>query len=291
MATSTIPSVQFANICGSANWGLRFPEDVDLPGVKVLARDLTFDTPYGISGEWKLLELDGAITADGSPRQVLSVFSHGWSADEIDHGASRRVFWVLREAGVTKVLASSTVGSLNKGVLEGDFVIGSDVMELTQTRFSLLPGHLRYDCSGKQLFCPVCSEVVEQTAKALWPTGGRVYGASARLVVGHAWGPRLQSPAEANAYLQPGGRLHQPQPGPGGNTGPRDRCLLRELLVRDGGLSQLFRAGRAEYPGRRRPDDAGTDCIACCTARAGPLPKQRPLPVQRLAFRAGCQAL
>ena len=200
MATSTIPSVQFANICGSANWGLRFPEDVNLPGVKVLARDLSFDTPYGVSSEWKLLELDGAITADGLSRQVLSVFSHGWSADEIDHGASRRVFWILREAGVKKVLASSTVGSLNKGVLEGDFVIGSDVIELTQTRFSLLPGHLRYDCSGKQLFCPVCSEVVEQTAKALWPAGGRVYGARAKIVPGHAWGPRLQSPAEANAY-------------------------------------------------------------------------------------------
>ena len=205
MTSSAIPKAGHAIICGSANWGLRFPEDIDEPGVTVLERDLRFETPYGATSEWKLLELDGAITADGLSRRVLTVFSHGWSLEEIDHGASRRVFWVLREAGVKAVLASSTLGSLNKAILEGDFVIASDVIELTQTRFSLLPGHFRYDCSGKQLFCPVCSAEVEKAARALWPTELRVYGHAARLVAAHAWGPRLQSPAEANAYRTLGG--------------------------------------------------------------------------------------
>jgi 5'-methylthioadenosine phosphorylase len=205
MPASPIPNVDHAIICGSANWGLAFPEDLAEPGVTVIARDLRFDTPYGPAAEWKLIELDGAITVDGAPRHVLSVFSHGWSLDEIDHGASRRVFWVLREAGVRNVLASSTLGSLNKAILEGDFVIASDVIELTQTRFSLLPGHFRYDCSGRQLFCPVLSAEVENAARALWPAGQRVYGAGAGLVAAHAWGPRLQSPAEANAYRTLGG--------------------------------------------------------------------------------------
>lgn len=200
-----IPTVDYALICGSANWGLRFPEDLDEPGVHVLARDLAFETPYGTTGEWKLLELDGTITADGKPRRVLTVFSHGWSLDEIDHGASRRVFWALQAAGVKKVVASSTLGALNKAIQAGDFCICSDAIELTQTRFSLLPGHFRYDCSGKQLFCPSCAAVVERTARTLWPAQHRVYGISTGLVAAHAWGPRLQSPAEVNAYRSLGG--------------------------------------------------------------------------------------
>src|SRR5262245_40530119 len=198
MATRQTPRVDFAIISGSANWGLRFPEDIREPGVTVLKRDLQFQTPYGPTNDWKLIELDGSITADGQKRRVLTIFSHGWSQEEIDHGASRRVFWVLREVGVTTVLASSTLGSLNKAILEGDFVIANDIIELTQTRFSLLPGHFRHDCSGKQLFCPVCATEVEKAARELWPRELRVYGRGAGLVAAHAWGPRLQSPAEAN---------------------------------------------------------------------------------------------
>ena len=200
MTERAIPKLDYAIICGSASWGIRFPEDVGEPGVTVIERDIIFATPYGPSSEWKIVEFNGSITADGAPRRALVVFSHGWPLDEIDHDASRRVFSVLQEAGVSKVLAMSTMGSLNRAILESDFVIASDIIELTQTRASLLPGRLRYDCSGKQLFCPILSGVVETAARELWPADARVYGASAGLVSAHSWGPRLQSPAEANAY-------------------------------------------------------------------------------------------
>ena len=195
-----IPSVAVAIVCGSANWGVRFPEDLDEAGVTVLKRDLVFATPWGDSAEWKLVEIDGASTPDGAARQVLVVWSHGWPLDRIDHEAHRRVFWVLQEAGVRKVLCSSTAGALSRGVLKGDFTIVNDVIELTQTRASLLPGRVAFDCSGKQMVCPRCAETVEETARALWPAGQRVYGRDAGLVAGHAWGPRLTSPAEANAH-------------------------------------------------------------------------------------------
>ena len=196
----TIPSVDFAIVCGSANWGLRFPEDLQEPGVAVLRRDMVFETPWGDTQDWKLVEIDGTLTADGAARRVLVVWSHGWPLDRIDHEAQRRVFWVLQEAGVRKVLCSSTAGGLARGILKGDFTIASDILEMTQTQHSLLPGRVAYNCSGKQMVCPSCSATVEDTARSLWPPQARVYGPSAHLVAGHAWGPRLTSPAEAQAY-------------------------------------------------------------------------------------------
>jgi len=207
MSEQSIPRVDFAIITGSTSWGLRFPEDLAEPCVSVIETSMNFSTPWGQTKEWKLLEFDGRLTPEGRSRRVLCVFSHGWSAEEIDHSASRRVFWVLQQAGVRKVLTGSTVGSLNKAILEKDFVLATDVIELTQTAYSLLAGRFRYDCSGKQLFCPVCAGIVEKEARKLWPSDARVYGYGAGLVAAHSWGPRLQSPAEVNAYRSLGADL------------------------------------------------------------------------------------
>lgn len=195
-----IPMVDVAMVTGSTSWGIAVPEDVDLPGVRVIARDLTFETPYGLSHEWKLIELDGSLTFDGKTRNALVVWSHGNRVDEIDHSGQRRAFWVLREAGVRKVLCCATQGSLNRAIQAGDFVIVADVLELTQTPYSLLPGRQRFDASGKQLVCPSCAATVARVAGAQWPEGRRVFGIESQLVAAHAWGPRLSSPAEVLAY-------------------------------------------------------------------------------------------
>jgi len=201
----SVPHAEFAIITGTANWGMRFPEALGSPGVRVVERDLEFDTPWGPSPDWKILQLDGSRTSDGRERTVLVAFSHGWPLHQIDHEAHRRVFSVLQEAGVKKIIACSTAGSLNRAVLERDFVIASDVLELSQTQYSLLPNRYSYCCSGKQLICPSCAAVIERTARSLWPADARVYGTDASLVSAHAWGPRLTSPAEVLAYRTLGG--------------------------------------------------------------------------------------
>lgn len=195
-----IPSVDIALITGSANWGLRFPEDIALPGVRVLARDVAYETAHGVSENWKLLEFDGAMTPDGRPRRALCMYSHGNPRDWIDHSCHRRAFAVLESAGVRRVLASSTIGALNRAIRVGDFVINADIIELTQTPYSLLPGRQRFDCSGKQIVCPACAEVVAETARRHWPASARVYGVETGLVAAHAYGPRLTTPAEVIAY-------------------------------------------------------------------------------------------
>ena len=195
-----IPKTELALITGSANWGLRFPEDIALPGVSVLERDVAFETAHGVSENWKLLEFDGAMTPDGRPRRALCMYSHGNPRDWIDHSCHHRAFAVLAEAGVRRIVASSTIGALNRAIRVGDFVINADIIELTQTPYSLLPGRQRFDCSGKQIVCPACADVLSQTARRHWPATARVYGVDSGLVAAHAYGPRLTTPAEVIAY-------------------------------------------------------------------------------------------
>jgi 5'-methylthioadenosine phosphorylase len=201
---TAIPQVGLALITGSANWGLAFPEDIALDGVRVLARDLTFETPWGASDNWKLLEFDGSLTGDGAPKRALCMYSHGNPRDEIDHSCHRRAFWVLQEAGVRQVLACSTIGALNKAIQPGDLVINADILELTQTPYSLLPGRQRFDASGKAIVCASCAEVLASTAREIWPEGRRVHGIELGLVAAHAYGPRLTTPAEAIAFRSMG---------------------------------------------------------------------------------------
>jgi 5'-methylthioadenosine phosphorylase len=199
-----IPSVPFALISGSAAWGITFPEDLAEPGVRVVQKNMSFDTPWGPTELWKLLEVDGSLTPDGQPRRILNVFSHGWPVDSIDHSASRRVAWALQQAGVRKILSSSTAGSLNRAIMARDFVIAADILELTQTAYSLLPGRFEYSCSARQMICPHLAGVLEETARAAWPAGSRVYGQANGLVAAHAWGPRFQTAAEVIAYRSMG---------------------------------------------------------------------------------------
>ncbi|RWD61429.1 MAG: 5'-methylthioadenosine phosphorylase [Mesorhizobium sp.] len=196
-APEPIPSVELALITGSASWGLALPEDVPVAGVEVLARDIAFDTPYGRTENWKLLAFDGSITSDRRPRRALCMYSHGNPRDEVDHACHRRAFWVLREAGVKRVIACSTVGSVNRAIRNGDLVIAADIIEPTQTPYSLLPGRQRFDASGKQIVCSTCAAILAEKAGRLWPAEGRVHGIEQGLVAGHVYGPRLTTPAEA----------------------------------------------------------------------------------------------
>jgi 5'-methylthioadenosine phosphorylase len=199
MKARSIPKASFAIISGSAGWGVAFPDDLREEGVRVLERELRFETPWGPCDGWQLLELGRPLT-ETAPRHVLNVFSHGWPIDSIDHSAHRRVAWVLAQAGAKKVLADSTCGSLNKALQPRDFFLPSDVIDFTQTQFSLLGGRFQHLCAGSQLFCPQLARTLEETARALWPHPGRVYGLANRLVVAHNWGPRFTSPAEARAF-------------------------------------------------------------------------------------------
>jgi 5'-methylthioadenosine phosphorylase len=213
-AQAAVPRTPFALLSGSAQWGIPFPAGAGEPGVRVLERKLTFETPWGSSANWQLLELDGTMTVDGRSRLVLNVFSHGWPLDEIDHSAHRKVAWILAEAGVRKVLADSTCGSLDRFLVERDFIIPADVIDFTQTAYSLAGGRFRYVLYGNQLFCPSMAETLEAVARELWPAPGRVFGHGFKVVVAHNWGPRYKSTAEGRAFERLGAHAMNQSIGP-----------------------------------------------------------------------------
>lgn len=195
----SIPQTPFALVSGSAGWGIQFPDDLHEPGVRVVARGLVFDTPYGPSPHWQVIEYDGSLTPDGRSRTLLNVFAHGWSLERINHESFAQIFWVLRAAGVRKVMADSTCGSLNRAISPGDYIISQDALDLGQTRYSILPGRFKYLCRGAQLFCPHMGQILETVAGELWPAGRRVYGMRNHLVMAYFAGPRFETPAEARA--------------------------------------------------------------------------------------------
>lgn len=202
-----IPQVRLALITGSANWGLAFPEDTGMDGVRVIARDMAFDTPWGPSENWKLIEFSSDVTPDRKPHRALCMYSHGNPREEIDHACHRRAFWVLQEAGVKQVLASSTMGAVNRAIQPGDLAIAADIIELTQTPYSLLPGRQRFDASGKAIICAECAGLLAETARDVWPKHCRVHGIEQGLVAAHCYGPRLTTPAEAIAFRSMGADL------------------------------------------------------------------------------------
>ena len=195
-----IPETPFALISGSAGWGVRFPDELDQPGIAVVARGLVFDTPWGATDNWQLVEVAADLTPDGKPRRFLNVFTHGWPLDAIDHSTHRRVAWVLQQAGARKIVADSTCGSLNKALQPRDFIIPVDLIDFSQTQYSLLAGRFRHVCLSDQLFCPALAATLQTVAGKHWPAPGRVLGHGKQIVVTHDWGPRFASRAESRAF-------------------------------------------------------------------------------------------
>jgi 5'-methylthioadenosine phosphorylase len=107
---NSIPQTEYALIGGSGTWGARFPEDLDLPNVKLVEVYDGFDTPFGRTIAFKLLEIAGAL--------VWRVAMHGihFNAERAASAppwvATKQVGWVLQQAGVQRALVEGSVGGI-----------------------------------------------------------------------------------------------------------------------------------------------------------------------------------
>lgn len=132
MIVKDIPKVEYAIIGGSGTWAGEFPENTGIEGVNVLQRDMEFETPFGTTMPMKLFEIDASLTADGKPRQVLTVPFHGYHGLSPYNTPSEQIFWVFQQAGVKFIIAEGSGGSINPLLDPGDIIIPHDIIDMTK---------------------------------------------------------------------------------------------------------------------------------------------------------------
>jgi len=133
-----------------------FPEAIKAPDVKVLESDLVFETPFGSSPPFKLLDL--------SRQHILTCRMHGWRPGVTRADASRQVFWVFQEAGVERILAEGGVGSMLAQIKPRHLVIPDDYFDFSMRRdVSLTEDYLLI---MRRALCPELRQIlVEEAAK------------------------------------------------------------------------------------------------------------------------------
>lgn len=172
---------EFAVIGGSGTLSSDFPLGAEDNTVEILAEDLEFETPYGLSPAFRLFSVAG--------KQVLTCKMHGWRSGVERADASRQVFWVLREAGVKRIISEGGVGSVNHLLDPRDFVIPSDYLDMSVRKDVGLEG--KYLLVMRDALCPEMRKVLLDTTKEHYD--GRIFSRGIYAVTD---GRHFESPAE-----------------------------------------------------------------------------------------------
>ncbi len=122
MNSLRIPKAELAFIGGSSTLSTAFPPNSRSGKVQDVQQDLVFPTPFGISPPMTRVTLS-------TGRTVLSCRMHGWRSRVTRRAASQQVFWIFREAAVTRILAEGGVGSLSEEHSPGDLFIPDDYQD------------------------------------------------------------------------------------------------------------------------------------------------------------------
>jgi len=126
MTDDKIPGAEFAVIGGSGTYAIRFPEDLGLDDVRIITSGMVFNTPYGESPPFTLFTLGG--------KRVLTLKMHGWRNGVTRAEASKQVFWVLREAGVIKIIAEGGAGAINRLLRPRDLITPTDYLDFSMRK-------------------------------------------------------------------------------------------------------------------------------------------------------------
>lgn len=181
MAEQQIPAARYAVIGGSGTLSSDFPCASTADDVEILADGLHFTTPYGESPAFRLFSVAG--------RRVLTCRMHGWRSGVTRADASRQVFWILREAGVTRILSEGGVGTVNPLLDPRDFLIPDDYLDLSVRKDVMLDG--RYLLVMRDALCAELRQtLIEETKKRYT---GRVFDRGIYAVTD---GRHFESPAE-----------------------------------------------------------------------------------------------
>lgn len=181
METVTVPRADFAIIGGSGTYNLNFPELLDAKDIDMISTGLVFSTPFGDSPPFKLFLL--------GEKRVLTVKMHGWR-DGVTRGrASQQLFWVLGQAGVSRIIAEGGVGSVNHLLKPRDVLVASDYLDFSMRKDVGLGG--AYLLTMRQAVCPEIRAALIEAAGRM--ANGRVFDRGIYAVTD---GRHFESPAE-----------------------------------------------------------------------------------------------
>ena len=183
-----VPACDFAVIGGSGTLSIDFPEELGLSHVKLIEDGMTFETPYGVSPAFKHFTV---TAADGETRHVLTCRMHGWRRGVTRRQASQQVFWVLREAGVKRIIAEGGVGCISHLLKPRDVVVPHDYMDFSMRKDTGLDDG--YLLIMREALCPGLRQVLVKTAGEITP-----YRLFDRGVYAVTDGRHFESPAEIN---------------------------------------------------------------------------------------------
>lgn len=181
MSEIKIPKADYAVVGGSGTLSSNFPANLPDEDIEILADNLHFETPYGMSPAIRLFRV--------GQKRVLTVKMHGWRSGVTRADASRQVFWTFREAGVKRIISEGGVGTVNKLLDLRDFIIPDDYLDLSVRKDVMLDG--RYLLIMRDALCPEMRQALIQATKKRFT--GRVFTRGTYAVTD---GRHFESPAE-----------------------------------------------------------------------------------------------
>jgi len=176
-----VPQAGYAVVGGSGTLSSDFPRASMAADVEILADGLRFLTPYGESPAFRLFSVAG--------RRVLTCRMHGWRSGVTRADASRQVFWVLRAAGVRRILSEGGVGTVNPLLDPRDFLIPDDYLDLSVRKDVMLDG--RYLLVMRDALCHELRETLVAETRRRYT--GRIFDRGIYAVTD---GRHFESPAE-----------------------------------------------------------------------------------------------
>ncbi|WP_457554351.1 S-methyl-5'-thioadenosine phosphorylase [Candidatus Pyrohabitans sp.] len=165
-------------------------------------------TPYGRASPAFIGELGG--------RSVVFMPRHGLRHELPPHRVNYRAnIYALRQLGVSRIIATNSVGSINPRLAPGDLVVPHDFIDFTRTRRATF-----YDTETVHvdMTSPYCGEL----RRALITAGRSAGGVWDRGVYAATEGPRFETPAEIRMLSLLGCDIV-------GMTGIPEAVLAREL--------------------------------------------------------------
>jgi 5'-methylthioinosine phosphorylase len=167
---------------------------------------LVLKTPYGNSPEISLFQLHGKDVAF-MPRHAKG---HSNPPHMINYRAN---IYAMKKLGVKRILATNAVGSLERSVNPGDFVIPHDFIDFTKIRKGSFYDDRTVHVDVTEPYCNELRNTIKSSGDVI---DGGVYVCTE--------GPRFETPAEIQMFHMLGGTIV-------GMTGIPEAVLARELEI------------------------------------------------------------